>query len=98
MAGAGPQAGDVPVTTGAHAWLTPEGAAVRAAADRPRGERRYITYQRAWLEAYAPGFTWYLSEGTRAHLHQIGTPSEAERPAGTFARDILSRLLIWSSR
>ncbi len=86
--------------TGPPTWLTPEGAAVRAAAARPRAERRYVTYRRAWLDAYTPGSNWYLSEGTRAHLHQIGTPTVAERPAGTFARDILARLLIdlsWAS-
>jgi len=89
-----------PDAAAASAWLTPEGAAIRAAADRPRGERRYVTYRRAWLEAYTPGSSWYLSKGTRAHLHRIGTPGAAERPAGTFARDILSRLLIdlsWAS-
>jgi hypothetical protein len=100
LAGSVAPAVELIVPTGAPTWLTPEGAAIRAAADRPRGERRYVTYHRAWLEAYAPGFNWYLSEGTRAHLHQIGTPGEANRPAGTFARDILSRLLIdlsWAS-
>lgn len=81
-------------------WLTPEAAQLREMIRRPRGERRYVTYQRRWLEVYTPDVTWYLPEGTRAHLYRIGATPESERPAGTFARDILARLLIdlsWAS-
>ena len=81
-------------------WLSPAGAQVRALVRRPRGERPYVTYRRQWLEAYSPGTTWYLDQGTRAHLHRIGATPEGDRPAGTYARQILSRLLIdlsWAS-
>ncbi len=92
-----PDAGVEPV---AGTLLTPEARAVQEMIRRPRGERRYVTYHRAWLEAYVPGSTWYLPEGTRAHLHRIGSTPDDARPAGTFARDILARLLIdlsWAS-
>lgn len=84
----------------AESWLTPEGAELRRLIRRPRPERRYVTYQRRWLEEYVPGSTFYLPEGTRTHLRRIGGTPDDERPAGTFARDILARLLIdlsWAS-
>lgn len=81
-------------------WLSAEGIALRSAVQQPRETRRYVTYRRAWLESYVPGQTWYLSEGIRKHLQRMGQTPAGERPAGTFAREILSRLLIdlsWAS-
>lgn len=62
--------------------------------------RRPVGYQREFLEAYEPGVTWYLPDSTRAQLHEMGRTSVNERPAGTYARDILQRLLVdlsWAS-
>ena len=42
----------------------------------------------------------YLSAKEREHLHKIGTPQLGDQPAGTYAKHILSRLLIdlsWNS-
>ena len=53
-----------------------------------------------FLEAYHPNETFYLPENIRHQLRQLGTTPEQEKPAGTFARDILNRLLIdlsWAS-
>jgi hypothetical protein len=55
---------------------------------------------REFLEAYVPGQTWYLPEEIRADLMATGETPNPERPAGTYARDILDRLLIdlsWAS-
>lgn len=82
------------------AWLSREGAELQRAILRPKGERPYVTYRREWLEAYVPGHTWYLPETIRQHLHRVGRTPAGDRPAGTFARDILGRLLIdlsWAS-
>ena len=76
------------------------GEELRALVRRPRGLRTYSTYDADWLFDYVPGSTWYLPESVRTHLHAIGRSPNPERPAGTFARDILERLLIdlsWAS-
>jgi hypothetical protein len=59
-----------------------------------------VGYQTPFLEQYEPNRTAYLTEVLRAHLHELGRTPERHRPAGTYARDILNRLLIdlaWSS-
>lgn len=74
--------------------------ALRAMIREPRELRRYVTYDADWLYAYTPGETFYLSDSERAHLASIGRNSASDRPAGTFARNILEHLLIdlsWAS-
>lgn len=82
----------VPVST--------EGAAIRDHVRLPLMHRRPIGYQRAFLEAYQPGVTFYLPESLRIQLHEMGRTAVGERPAGTYAREILNRLLVdlsWAS-
>ena len=53
-----------------------------------------------FLEQYQPNHTAYLSANLREQLHSLGCSPAQQTPAGTFARDILSRLLIdlsWAS-
>ncbi len=58
-----------------------------------------------WLPPRLPGFlpaniSFYLSDSERQHLATIGRPRIAEQPAGTYATQILNRLLIdlaWNS-
>lgn len=67
---------------------------------RPAATRQPIGYSRRLLDDYRPNRTEYLPRELKSHLHKIGKPIVADRAAGTFARDILSRLLIdlsWSS-
>jgi len=73
--------------------MTREGAQVRALIRRPLSERKPVGYRPAFLEKYRPGKTWYLPRELRERLHQIGRTPDAERPAGTYAREIFSRLL-----
>ena len=80
--------------------LSPESGEIRAYVRQPRQMRTPVGYNQSFLEAYYPNETFYLPLELREQLHQIGTPPDDERPAGTFARDILNRLLIdlsWAS-
>lgn len=80
--------------------VSPEGAAIRDQVRLPLMHRRPVGYQREFLEAYQPGETFYLSESLRRQLHEMGRTSADERPAGTYVRDILGRLLVdlsWAS-
>ncbi|KAB0672479.1 Fic family protein [Oryzomonas sagensis] len=80
--------------------LSSESEEIKAYVRQPRQMRKPIGYNQSFLEAYYPNETSYLPVELREQLRQIGTPPEDERPAGTFARDILNRLLIdlsWAS-
>ncbi|MCL2713999.1 MAG: Fic family protein [Alphaproteobacteria bacterium] len=80
--------------------ISAEGSDVRSYVSRPLHLRRPVGYQVEFLEQYHPNHTAYLSQDLRAQLHDIGRSPMAQTPAGTFARDILNRLLIdlsWAS-
>ncbi len=67
---------------------------------KPLETRKPVGYNREFLESYRPNTTAYLSEAERAHLREAGTPNIAPQAAGTYAKQILSRLLIdlsWNS-
>jgi DNA-binding Lrp family transcriptional regulator len=85
----------------AYVPLSEQGRAIRDFIRRPAGERRPVGYQREFLDRYVPNRSSYLPESMRQHLHHIGqSPVGSERPAGTYARQILGRLLIdlsWAS-
>ena len=90
----------VEATAEAYIPISPEGEEIRAHVRQPRQMRTPVGYNQSFLEAYYPNETWYLTAELREQLRQIGTPPDDERPAGTFARDILHRLLIdlsWAS-
>lgn len=79
---------------------SPEGQEIREHVRQPLHRRRPVSYNLAFLEAYHPNQTHYLSTSLREQLHTLGRTPEEGRPAGTFARDILNRLLIdlsWAS-
>jgi len=80
--------------------LSPEGQEILDYVRQPIQLRTPVGYDRSFLEAYRPNETFYLPLEIREHLHHIGHSSDGERPAGTYARDILARLLIdlsWAS-
>jgi hypothetical protein len=80
--------------------VSAEGARIRDKVSGPLMHRRPVGYQREFLESYQPGQTFYLSESLRNQLHDMGRTAANERPAGTYARDILGRLLVdlsWAS-
>ena len=80
--------------------VSAQGAAIRDRVRRPLMHRKPIGYQRAFLDSYQPGVTFYLPESLRLQLHEMGRTAAGERPAGTYAREILNRLLVdlsWAS-
>jgi hypothetical protein len=80
--------------------VSQEGGEIKSYIRQPIQQRQPVGYDRALLENYRPNETYYLSSELRQYLHQIGRSPDGERPAGTYARDILGRLLIdlsWAS-
>lgn len=76
------------------------GLEVQALVRKPLADRSPVGYQRDFLESYVPNETAYLPEVLKRHLHELGQTPDSEQPAGTYAREILNRLLIdlsWSS-
>jgi hypothetical protein len=79
---------------------SPEGKEIKAYVRQPRAMRAPVGYRQAFLEQYHPNHTAYLRPSLRDQLHSMGTARTEQTPAGTFARDILNRLLIdlsWAS-
>lgn len=73
---------------------SPAGLEVFNAVARPRQERKPVSYKRDFLDAYRPNQTFYLLPETRQELALIGRVTEKVEPAGTYARQVLDRLLI----
>ncbi len=84
----------------AYVPISPEGAEIKAFVRQPRTQRPPVGYRVAFLQQYQPNQTAYLPPGLREQLHAMGRSPAEQTPAGTFARDILNRLLIdlsWAS-
>ena len=80
--------------------VSPEGEEIKAYVRQPRAMRPPVGYKLAFLEQYHPNHTAYLPPGLRDQLHTMGRARAQQTPAGTFARDMLNRLLIdlsWAS-
>ena len=79
---------------------SPEGEEIKAYVRQPIQGRRPVGYNIEFLDAYRPNETYYLSDKLLGQLHTLGRSPADHAPAGTFARDILTRLLIdlsWAS-
>lgn len=80
--------------------LSTAGKEIRHHLSQPVTARKPVGYNREFLESYRPNETFYLSEAQRAHLAKVGQPNFSDQAAGTFAKQILNRLLIdlsWNS-
>ena len=80
--------------------LSAEGQDIKNYVKKPRHQRRPVSYKTEFLEQYHPNQTYYLPTTIRDQLHSLGRSPAENTPAGTFARDILNRLLIdlsWAS-
>jgi hypothetical protein len=80
--------------------ISAAGRQIQALVHRPLADRTPIGYERGFLESYVPNETAYLPENLKTHLRALGRTPDGHRPAGTYARDILNRLLIdlsWAS-
>ncbi len=80
--------------------MSAQGAEARTHVRQPRQLRQPVGYHAEFLEQYQPNQTAYLPASLRAQFHTMGRSPSDQAPAGTFARDILNRLLIdlsWAS-
>ncbi|WP_287787896.1 Fic family protein [Acidiphilium sp.] len=80
--------------------LSEVGTAIRDYVRQAPEARKPVGYDRKFLDHYRPNASFYLTQRDRAHLAAVGRPQIAQQPAGTYAKLILSRLLIdlsWNS-
>jgi len=73
---------------------------IEALVRRPLVQRQPVGYNRQFLDSYRPNVTFYLSQDVRESLFAQGQAASADQPAGTYARQLASRLLIdlsWNS-
>jgi Fic family protein len=84
--------------------LSPASEQIRVYLAQPVSARAAVGYNRQFLDAYQPNVTFYLSTEDRATLARINENAEPAIPeaqaAGTYARQLLTRLLIdlsWNS-
>jgi Fic family protein len=73
---------------------------IQAYLRKPPEARKPVGYNREFLDSYRPNVSAYLTPAERARLREVGTPNIAPQAAGTYAKQILSRLLIdlsWNS-
>ena len=80
--------------------LSDEGQIVHAYVQRPVAGRKPVGYNRDFLAAYQANKTFYLTSAEREKLARQGKSPTGTQPAGTYAKHILSRLLIdlaWNS-
>ena len=96
-----PFVGAVPEKLAAEAQpLSEAGAEILEYVRRPVAARQPVGYDPDFLFSYRPNESFYLSEDERAQLREAGRASVGEQPAGTYAKQILNRLLIdlsWNS-
>jgi len=80
--------------------FSPASKEIRQYLSQPLAARKPVGYNREFLDSYRPNETFYLSEEQRAHLTKVGKPNFEDQTAGTYAKQILNRLLIdlsWNS-
>ena len=80
--------------------LSPAAADIRRYLSQPLAARKPVGYNRQFLDSYRPNESFYLTPAERAGLAEIGKPTFAAQGAGTYAKQILNRLLIdlsWNS-
>lgn len=80
--------------------LSEAGVSIRDYVRQVPENRRPVGCDRKFLDHYRPNVSSYLTERDRARLAAAGRLRIAEQPAGTYAKQILDRLLIdlaWNS-
>lgn len=83
-----------------HIPLSADSRDILAYVSQPLSARKPVGYQHGFLESYQPNRSAYLPEALRRQLHKMGNTGSSTRPAGTYGRAILNRLLIdlsWAS-
>lgn len=80
--------------------LSEIGEGIRNYVRQPPEARTPVGYDRSFLDSYRPNRSFYLSEEERTQLAETGRSGIVEQAAGTYAKQVLSRLLIdlsWNS-
>lgn len=81
--------------------ISSEAEAIKQAVREPIQRRRPVGYDRKFLDGYQPNDTFYLPAETRKRLFESGRSPDGEQlAAGTYVRQIFSRLMIdlsWNS-
>ncbi|MFC1499119.1 Fic family protein [Verrucomicrobiota bacterium] len=80
--------------------LSAEAIIIKKKVTAPFSNRTPVGYNRAFLDAYSPNKTYYLSSDIRKLLKSLGSVSEDKLPAGTYLREIYNRVMIdlsWNS-
>jgi len=83
-----------------HYQLSKHAKEVQRIVSRPLIKRKIVGYNKDFLNSYRPNKTAYLTDAERAHLRELGTVPIGNQPAGTYARQIIDRLLVdlsWNS-
>lgn len=80
--------------------VSAEGSAIRRIIMQPVNKRRPVGYNIEFLMSYRPNIDNYLSPFEKRKLAELGKTATLNQPAGTYAKEILQRLLIdlsWNS-
>ena len=80
--------------------LSEDGKAILALVSQTENQRIPAGYDRSFLENYRPNIDSYLTIEEKQKLAEWGKTRDENQPAGTYAREILNRLLIdlsWNS-
>lgn len=88
------------LTTTEGPMLSAHSQALLTAVRQPLEQRKPVGYNRAFLDSYVPNITSYLNLPEKRKLAETGRTTTGDQPAGTYARQILNRLLIdlsWNS-
>lgn len=74
--------------------LSKAGHAILRTVTQPIQRRKPVGYNRGFLDAYIANKTFYLTVAERKRMAEAGSTDLPEQPAGTFAKQIMQRLLI----
>lgn len=88
------------VTPTGEILLSSTALSIQKQISRPIQTRKHVSYNRGFLDQYRPNESYYLPMNVRQHLLKVGKSPVGDHPAGTYARQIYSRLLIdlsWNS-
>jgi hypothetical protein len=93
---------DAPNRPASHDFLplSDEAVEIRRLVTRPLGARRPVGYNPSLLTHYRPNRTAYLSARIRQKLAAIGAVTGKPLPAGTYFRQVMTRVLVdlaWNS-
>ncbi len=89
-----------PAHVEAYVPISDEAESIRHVIQAPIQNREPVSYNRAFLDDYQPNASFYLSRRSRDELMEMGRSQDDDLPAGTYARQILHRVLIdlsWNS-